>query len=211
LNADAARSATEHATDHTPRARLLTATLEGIGDVGWAELTIAEIVRRARVSKRTFYEHFPTKDACLLALYESMSDAILSELDTATRTVPRGESRIAAGAALYLSRLQQRPRVVRTMYIEILQLGSEGLAMRRKVMRRFAVFLQRELNAILPKRKPISTALTTMIVGGINELLLEAFEEDRIHQLAELVTPITELVRAVLNSHNAPPRPSLTQ
>jgi AcrR family transcriptional regulator len=203
LNAEAVRSAAEPEPDRTPRARLLAATLEGIGDVGWAELTIAEIVRRARVSKRTFYEHFPTKDACLLALYESMSNVLLNELDAATRAIPSGEARLAACAALYLSRLQERPRVVRTLYIEILQLSNEGLAVRRKVMRRFAVFLQRELNATLPKRKPISAALMTMIVGGINELLLEAFEEDRVDRLSELVAPITELVQAVLTSHKA--------
>src|SRR5262249_48559574 len=86
------------------RDRLLAATLEGIGDVGWADLTIAEIVRRARVSKRTFYEHFETREGCLLALYESVSSRVLDELDSAVERIPRGEGRIEAGAAFYLTR-----------------------------------------------------------------------------------------------------------
>lgn len=185
------------------RDRLLAAALEGIADVGWADLTIAEIVRRARVSKRTFYEHFATKDACLLALYESASSTLLDELDAAIEHVPRGESRLQAGAAFYLARLARRPRVIRTLAIEILHLGSEGLAMRRRVMRRFAAFLRREINAA-GRQPPISIAVAMVIVGGINELTLEAFEEDRTDRLADLVDPITEVVRGVLRNGGAP-------
>jgi AcrR family transcriptional regulator len=184
-------------TDSEYRQRLLAAALEGIGDVGWADLTIAEIVRRARVSKRTFYEHFPTREACLLALYETVSSLILDELDAAVERVPPGEGRIEVGATFSLTRLQERPRVVRTLMIEVLHLGSAGLAIRRRVMRRFAVFVQREINAT-GRRPPISLAVATAIVGGINELTLEALEEDRVDRLSELVGPIAEVVRAVL-------------
>jgi AcrR family transcriptional regulator len=192
----------EQGSEGEYRGRLLVAALEGIGDVGWADLTIAEIVRRARVSKRTFYEHFATREACLLALYESVSSLVLDELDAAVERVPRGEGRVEVGATFYLTRLQERPRVVRTLVIEILHLGSAGLAIRRRVMRRFAVFLQREINAT-GRRPPISLAVATAIVGGINELTLEALEEDRIDRLSELVGPITEVVRAVLRSGDA--------
>ena len=41
-----------------------------IADKGYAATTIADIVMHARVSKRTFYEHFADKEACLMALYE---------------------------------------------------------------------------------------------------------------------------------------------
>lgn len=183
--------------DQAPRDRLLQAALEGIGEIGWADLTIAEIVRRARVSKRTFYEHFATKEACLLALYEETSGKLLDDLDAAVERAPRGEGRLELGAAFYLARLQEHPRVVRTLAIEILHLGSEGLAIRRRVMRRFAAFLRREINAT-GRRAPISPAVAMVIVGGINELTLEAFEEDRIDRLAELVAPIAEVVRGVV-------------
>lgn len=185
--------------DQDPRGRLLEAALEGIGDIGWADLTTAEIVRRARLSKRTFYEHFATKEACLLALYEHVSGKLLDDLDVAVERAPRGEGRIEVAAAFYLARLQEHPRVVRTLSIEILQLGSEGLAIRRRVMRRFAAFLRREINAT-GRRPPISLAIAMMIVGGINELTLEAFEEDRLDRLGELVEPIAEVVRGVVGA-----------
>jgi hypothetical protein len=39
-----------------------------------------------------------------------------------------------------------------------------------------------------------------LIVGGINELTLEAFEEDRIDRLGELGGPIAEVVRGVVGA-----------
>lgn len=184
------------------RERLLAGMLEALFDVGWADLTIAEIVRRARVSKRTFYEHFATKEACLLALYESESARLLDALDAAIELVPRGEGRVTAGARLYLEYLRSRPRVIRTVTIEILHLGSEGLAVRRGVMRRFAGLLQREINAV-GVDPPISSDVASMIVGGINELALEALEADRVDRLADLAEPISDLIGRVLRAGSA--------
>ena len=44
---------------------------------GLAVTTIADIVREAGVSKRTFYEHFDGKEACFLALYRAVSASAL--------------------------------------------------------------------------------------------------------------------------------------
>src|SRR3990167_1507133 len=53
---------------HEHRSRLLQAMAGVSASKGVAAATIADIVREAGVSKRTFYEHFDRKDACFLAL-----------------------------------------------------------------------------------------------------------------------------------------------
>ena len=45
------------------RRRLLDGLAASIEERGYRETTVADIVRHARTSKRTFYDHFPTKDA----------------------------------------------------------------------------------------------------------------------------------------------------
>ena len=59
------------------RARLTAGLATAIAEKGYAAVTIADVVRVARVSKRTFYEHFPDKEACFLALYAETSDELL--------------------------------------------------------------------------------------------------------------------------------------
>lgn len=184
-------------TAQEPRERLLNAALEGVAEVGWANLTISELVRRARVSKRTFYEHFSTKDECLLALFEAVSSEVLDELEAASQLVPTGGGRVDAGARYYLELLQNEPQIVRTLFLELLALGKEGWSARRKVMRRFAEFLMREINAA-GAEPPIDINVAMLIVGGINETTLEALEEGRVDRLTDLIGPISRVIRGVI-------------
>ena len=57
------------ANDHP--SRLLQGLAQSVAAKGYADTTIADIVREAGVSRRTFYEHFDGKPAALIALYES--------------------------------------------------------------------------------------------------------------------------------------------
>ena len=50
------------------RRRLLDGLAASIGERGYRASTVADIVRHARTSKRTFYGHFPSKEQCFLEL-----------------------------------------------------------------------------------------------------------------------------------------------
>jgi len=52
------------------RRRMLTAAAEVFAEQGYAYTTVSRILLRAGVSRRTFYEQFDGKDACLLAAYD---------------------------------------------------------------------------------------------------------------------------------------------
>jgi len=187
----------EQADDY--RARLVAGMAQAIIELGYARLTLADIVRHARVSKRTFYEHFESKEECLLALYEVQSARVLEEIRAAIQKAPPGEGRIGIGVAVYLASLQSRPGLVRTLLVEILHVGPRGFELRRQVMRSFADLLRREFEAA-GARAALSPALAMALVGGINELILEAVEEDRVDRLSELSGPVAALVRGFLGA-----------
>jgi len=52
------------------RARLLAAMTEICGERGGANVTVAHVVERAGVSRRTFYELFDDRDECFLAAFD---------------------------------------------------------------------------------------------------------------------------------------------
>ncbi|RKH63447.1 TetR/AcrR family transcriptional regulator [Corallococcus aberystwythensis] len=185
-----------------PRDRLVAGLAQAILEVGYGRLTIADIVRHARVSKRTFYEHFEDKEACLLALYATHSARLLEEVEAAIQHAPPGELRASIGAAVYLSSLQSRPGLVRTLLVEILHVGPKGFALRRRVMRSFAELMRREF-ASAGTGDALSPALAMALVGGINELILEAVEEDRVDRLSELAGPVAAFVRGLLEARTA--------
>src|SRR5262249_60695274 len=59
-------------TTDAPARRLIEGLAACIRTRGYADTTVADIVREARTSRRTFYEHFADRQECLVALlYES--------------------------------------------------------------------------------------------------------------------------------------------
>ena len=48
------------------RRRLLDGLAESIVAIGYRNTTVADIVRLARTSRRTFYEHFASKEECFV-------------------------------------------------------------------------------------------------------------------------------------------------
>jgi AcrR family transcriptional regulator len=194
---------TGSAPQRAPRQRLLDGLAEVLGERAYADLTIADVVAAARVSRRTFYEHFDSKDACLLALCERLSEEVMGVI--ANGYDPEGDwvQELEKVTAAYLHNLQQRPALVRALYLEMLTLGPKGLAMRRRISERFTQFLmmQVELSRLKePGKRPLSPALATAVIGGINELIVQAIEEDRADRLVELQPTISEFVQAVLQS-----------
>src|SRR5580700_48851 len=53
------------------RRRLFEAMIELLNEGGFAGVRISELVARAGVSRRSFYEHFHNKEECLLAAFDA--------------------------------------------------------------------------------------------------------------------------------------------
>jgi AcrR family transcriptional regulator len=187
--------------DH--RSRLLDALTLALTDQAYADVTIADIVAHARVSRRTFYEQFDNKDACLLALCERVSEQILGLIAAGYDPTADWVEQLNRVTDTYLQALQMQPALVRTLYIELMQLGDVGLAVRRRISQRFAMFLimQVELARVRePGKRSLSPALATAIVGGANELILQAIEDGRADRLSDLAPTVSEFMQAVLKS-----------
>jgi AcrR family transcriptional regulator len=180
------------------RSRLLEGMARAVADKGYAATTIADIVREASVSRRTFYEHFDSKSECLVALYEAASHNALKILRGAIDPGHPWQTQVEQALAAYFQGLAANPVLMRTLYVEILGLGPQGLASRRRVNTEIAQFMLGVVNA--EAGAALSLQMATAVVGGINELVLEFIEQDRVGQLAELVAPAAQLVRAVTGS-----------
>jgi AcrR family transcriptional regulator len=185
---------------HEHRHRLLEGMARAVAAKGYSDTTIADIVREASVSRRTFYEHFSTKAECLIALYEAASHNALKVLRDSIDSQHEWQTQVERAMSAYLGCMQQNPVLMRTLFIEILGLGSDGLASRRRVNQEIADFMLGVVNGGEAGRKratPLSAGMAMAVVGGINELILQFIEQDRVAQLLELVEPSSQLLRAV--------------
>ena len=172
------------------RSRVLEGMAHAVSRKGYGDTTIADIVAEAGVSRRTFYEHFDSKAECLIDLYGAASHNALKVLRDAVDASQGSGKQVENALRAYLGAMAMNPVLVRTLFIEILHLGPEGLDARRRVNREIADFIVSTDPAITPQ-------LAMAIVGGINELVLEYIEQDKVEKLEELVEPASRLVHLI--------------
>ncbi|MGW5380636.1 TetR/AcrR family transcriptional regulator [Nocardia sp. NPDC003999] len=69
------------------RQRLLFGVTVVVADRGYLTATVADIAAAAKVSRWTFYQHFPDKEACFLAAAETGRDLMIDHLEQVMRQV----------------------------------------------------------------------------------------------------------------------------
>lgn len=95
------------------RAQLLDAATKVFAERGYRAATVDEIVAEARLSKGTFYWHFPSKDDLFAALLDERIDRPAGALMEITRTAPaEGATAPAVSAGLAALFEQERELVL---------------------------------------------------------------------------------------------------
>ncbi|WP_320671669.1 TetR/AcrR family transcriptional regulator [Patulibacter defluvii] len=189
------------------RRRLLRGIAAAVDEKGFAATTIADIVGHARVSKRTFYEHFEDKLDCFLTSYRAGSALLRRRM--AEGAVGDGPwiERVRSALRGYLGVLADTPEVTRTFAVEILAAGPEALEVRREMHRRSAEQLQEVVERIReehPELRPLSSPMAAAIVGAMTELVVVGLADGRTGELRELDGEIVFLLHAVLTAPEPP-------
>ena len=95
---------------------------------------MADITSRARVSRRTFYEQFADREACLAAALEDVLDALRGELDAANLQGLVWRERIRAGLWAILVFFDREPVLARVCVVQALRGGPRVLERREVVL-----------------------------------------------------------------------------
>ena len=183
------------------RARLLAAFTDLLGERGYAAVTIAELARRAGVSRGAFYEHFADKQACLLAAYDHFATILLEAM---TATVDEGTpwgAFVDDTLAGYLGTLERNPTAARAFIVEMDAAGAEARRRRHKAMAGFAAVLadrHRAIRSRNPDLGPLPDRVYLGLVLGIRELVRERLESEPAPALRELAPDIRLWVTATI-------------
>jgi AcrR family transcriptional regulator len=192
------------------RGRMLAAMAEAVADKGYAATTVADVVGRAGVSRKTFYEHFTDKEQCFLAAWDAGVQLLIDAVTRATlETEGRWQDRIRAGARAYLETLAAVPAFARTFLIEVLGAGPRALERRAQVHARFAELLRtlhQAQRAAAPELPELPDEVFAATVGAVHELVIERVRQGRTAELPELEPVVTYLQLAFLGGHEAAAR-----
>lgn len=150
------------------RERLMSAMLDAVGEQGYVATTVADVLVRAEVSRRTFYEHFNDREDCFLRAYDHVA-AILSEamLDGLRRSARRTDG-LRTALDLFLRTVAEHPRMARACLVEVLAVGPRGLVRRDASFAPFEQFVEAG-RAAAPDPDAVPPGVGETVVGGIVE------------------------------------------
>jgi AcrR family transcriptional regulator len=183
--------------DH--RERLLAAMAQAVIEHGFRETTVADVVRIARTSRRTFYEHFEDREACFIALLDVFADAVIAQLTAAIDPEAPWEEQVERGVAAHLEFTGAEPELMRSYIREVTAVGPRGVVHQRQAVERFAqvlVDLSTAAHARGASIRPLGRDTAFLICAGLRELAVATVEEGR--DLRELQRPLADTIKAVL-------------
>ena len=113
------------------RSRLLAAAVRAVDELGWANTTVADVVGRSRISRRTFYETFANREECLVAVLEDILGVIAGELAVAGLDGLVWRERVRRGLWAILGFFDREPVLARVCVVQALS-GGPGVLERRE-------------------------------------------------------------------------------
>ena len=186
------------------RERLLRATVAAVAHKGYAAVTVADIVRRARVSRAAFYIHFRSREDSFLAATRQGGQLLFDHVTEAVRAVPEDaadEDCLRAGCRAFLGFLADEPAFTRVFYIEMPAAGTHAVERLQAAGSRFT-----EINAKWHRRARIRhpdwpevpDEAYQALAGATSELVRSWVNAGKTEALGELEDVLVALHLAVL-------------
>ena len=175
--------------DDAFRERLLDGLAASIGERGYRDSTVADIVRRARTSKRTFYEQFASKEECLIELLRRNNADLITNIQAAVDPEAEWQHQIRQAADAYVDHIGSRPAVTLSWIREAPALGAVARPLNRLAMEALTDMLVDLTDSPGFRRAqlaPISRPLALILLGGLRELTALFVEDGRdVHGIIE--------------------------
>jgi AcrR family transcriptional regulator/DNA-binding MarR family transcriptional regulator len=175
------------------RSRMLAAAVEAVEEVGYARMTVAQVISRARVSRKTFYDVFADREDCFLAAFEQA----LSQARLIAQEAYEHESSWRDGVRAALARLllfmDEEPGLAKLCIVEALGAGERVLERRAQVLDELAEVIDRGRGATNAMREPPEVTAEG-VVGAIFAVLHTRVLEHGEERLTDLLGPLMSMI-----------------
>lgn len=160
-----------------------------VAEKGYGATTVADLTREAGISRTTFYAMFEDKEACFLAAYDNVADALVKRVASAYEAEERWPDRARAGLAALLEALAEEPEIARLTLVDV---GAAGPA----AQRRYRAALQRltplfdEGRDFAPGGRALPANTSRMAIGAVAGLIADELAEGREEYLPRLLSDL---------------------
>jgi AcrR family transcriptional regulator len=178
---------------HNQRERLIAGLAEAIAENGYAGTTIAHITRHAAVSRRTFYEHFASKDECFVAAYDTVMTELRERVGQAFEEEADWPHAVKAGIGAMLGFLAAEPNLARLCMVEALVAGPVVVERYDSAIQSFVPYFQSGREGRSPEvLSRLSPTTEEALVGGMMSLISRRIIAGKTAELESLLPDLVE-------------------
>ena len=176
------------------RSRMLAAALVTVEEVGYSRMTVAQVISRAKVSRKTFYDVFGDREDCFLAALEQAVAHAGRLVEEAYERESAWREGIRAGLAELLVFFDEEPALARLCLVEALGAGPRVLERRAQMLDELAKVVDRGRLATTAVREP-PDVVAEGVVGAVFAVLhTRALEPDGDERYACLLGSLMNIV-----------------
>jgi AcrR family transcriptional regulator len=174
------------------RARIVSAMLDSATDGGAGSVSVADVVERSGVSRRTFYELFDDREDCFYAAFEQALSQVCERVVPAYLGQKSWRERIRAGLVALLGFFDREPQIGRVLIAESLSGGPRALERRGEVVGKLTSILEQGAGEGKTVASPPLTG--EGIVGGVLAVIGRRLDQEPHTQMVELANPLMSMI-----------------
>lgn len=170
------------------RLRILEAMRAAVAEHGYQDASVADVIKRAGVSRKTFYAQFQDKEDCFVVAYDEhvrrLQAIVLDAFDAQDEWIPA----LRAGLTALLNALAYDPALARFCFVDVLAAGPNAAQRRNEAMRALEEILElgtRARDSDAGDTAGAPRALGMSMVGGLGEVLYQEIVAGRAERLPE--------------------------
>ncbi|GGF45080.1 TetR family transcriptional regulator [Marmoricola endophyticus] len=181
----------------TTRGRLVAGMADAIVEKGFPATTVADVVRHARTSRRTFYEHFASREDCYVALLADLNEQLIARISAAVDPAADVATQVRQAVQAWIDGSEEEPALTLTWIRD-----SAGHPSARDIQvrsqERFVTLVRQIASGprFRAEHELPSVALTVILVGGLRELIATQVESGE--PLADIVEVAVDAVLGLL-------------
>lgn len=186
------------------RGRLLDGLATSLSTRGYRDTTVADIVRNAKTSKRTFYDQFASKEECFVELLRSNNEDLIARIRAAIDPDADWEQQVRHAVDAYVAHIASRPAITLSWIREAPALGDAALPLNRHAMEQLTdmvVDLSSGAGFQRAGLSQISRPVALILLGGFRELTALLVEDGR--DVADLTEPALTAALAILGARSS--------
>lgn len=186
---------------HHQRERLIAGLAAAVAEKGYAAVTLSDITREAKVSRRVFYENFEDKEQCFLAAFDVVVDHLRELVAEAVAPEEDWPHQAIAATRAVLAFLASEPDLARLCLVESRGAGPAVSERFNQTVGEIVPLLARGRTERPEGERPLPDSTEETTIGSLVSLAHRKVTAGEADRLEDLLPDCAEFVLAPYLGH----------